>query len=38
MDSSYIFKEAAQTNERSTITTAVVRDIVWRYLRKNCKT
>ena len=32
MDSSYIFKEAAQTNERSTITTAVVRDIVWRYL------
>ena len=32
MDSSYIFKEAAQANERSTITTAVVRDVVWRYL------
>ena len=32
MDSSYLFKEAAQANERSTITTAVVRDVVWRYL------
>ncbi len=32
MDSSYKFKEAAQLNERSTITTAVVRDVVWRYL------
>ena len=32
MDSSYMFKEAAQANERSTITTAVVRDVVWRYL------
>ena len=32
MDSSYMFKEAAQLNERSTITTAVVRDVVWRYL------
>ena len=32
MDSSYIFKEAAQANERSTITTAVVREVVWRYL------
>ena len=29
MDSSYLFKEAAQANERST---AVVRDVVWRYL------
>ena len=32
MDSSYMFKEAAQLNERSTITTAVVRDVVWQYL------
>ncbi len=32
MDSSYMFKEAAQLSERSTITTAVVRDVVWRYL------
>ena len=32
MDSSYIFKAAAQRNERSTITTAVVRDVVWLYL------
>lgn len=32
MDSSYMFKEAAQLNERSTITTAVVRDAVWQYL------
>ena len=32
MDSSYMFKEAAQANECSTITTAVVRDVVWRYL------
>ena len=32
MDSSYMFKEAAQANERSTITTAVVRDVVWQYL------
>ena len=32
MDSSYKFKEAAQLNERSTITTAVVRDVVWQYL------
>lgn len=32
MDSSYMFKAAAQENERSTITTAVVRDVVWQYL------
>ncbi len=32
MDASYIFKDAAQANERGTITTAVVRDVVWRYL------
>ena len=32
MDSSYIFKEAAQANEKSAITTAVVRDVVWLYI------
>ena len=32
MDSSYIFKEAAQENEQSTITTAAVRDVVWQFL------
>jgi hypothetical protein len=32
MDSSYIFKAAAEANGHSTITTAVVRDIVWLYL------
>ena len=32
MDSSYIFKEAAAENEKSTITTAVVRDVVWLYI------
>ncbi len=32
MDSSYIFKEAAEANEKSTITTAVVRDVIWMYL------
>ena len=32
MDSSYIFKEAAEANEKSAITTAVVRDVVWMYL------
>ena len=32
MDSSYLFKEAAQANEKSTITTAVVRDVVWLYI------
>ena len=29
MDSSYIFREAAEANEKSTVTTAVVRDVVW---------
>ena len=32
MDSSYIFPEAAAENEKSTITTAVVRDVIWMYI------
>ncbi len=32
MDSSYMFKEAAAENEKSTITTDVVRDVVWVYI------
>ncbi len=32
MDSSYIFPAAAEENEKSTITTAVVRDVVWMYI------
>lgn len=32
MDSSYIFVAAAEENEKSTITTAVVRDVVWLYI------
>ena len=32
MDSSYIFKAAAEANEKSAVTTAVVRDVVWMYL------
>ena len=32
MDSSYMFKAAAEANEKSTITTAVVRDVIWMYL------
>ncbi len=32
MDSSYMFKTAAEENEKSTITTAVVRDVIWRYI------
>lgn len=32
MDSSYVFKAAAEANEKSAITTAVVRDIVWMYI------
>ena len=32
MDSSYIFKAAAEKNEKSTITTAAVRDVVWMYI------
>ena len=32
MDSSYMFAAAAGENEKSTITTAVVRDVVWMYI------
>jgi 5'-nucleotidase len=32
MDSSYIFKAAAEENTKSTITTAVVRDVIWMYI------
>ena len=32
MDSSYVFKAAAENSEFSTITTAVVRDVVWKYI------
>ena len=32
MDSSYIFSAAAEEHEKSTITTAVVRDVVWMYI------
>ncbi|MBQ6400583.1 MAG: 5'-nucleotidase C-terminal domain-containing protein [Clostridia bacterium] len=32
MDASYAIKAAAEENERSTVTTAVVRDVVWRYI------
>ena len=32
MDSSYAVKAAAEADERSIITTAVVRDMVWRYI------
>lgn len=35
MDSSYIFKEAAEANEKSTITKAVVRDVVWMYIAES---
>lgn len=34
MDSSYVFKAAAAANEKSAITTAVVRDVVWMYLNE----
>ncbi len=34
MDSSYVFKEAAEADVRSTITTAAVKDVVWRYIRE----
>ncbi len=37
MDASYIFPEAAQANEKSTITTAVVRDVVWQYISQVLK-
>ena len=32
MDSSYAFKAAAEENEKSTITIAVVRDVVWLFI------
>ena len=32
MDSSYIFKAAAEENEKSTIATDVVRDVIWQYI------
>lgn len=32
MDSSYTFKAAAEANEKSTISTAVVRDVIWLYI------
>ncbi|MGI6725859.1 MAG: 5'-nucleotidase C-terminal domain-containing protein [Christensenellales bacterium] len=32
MDSSYMLKAAAEENEKSTITTAVVRDVLWLYI------
>ena len=32
MDSSYMIKTAAEANEKSTITTAVVRDVIWLYI------
>ena len=32
MDSSYIFPAAAEENEKSTITTAIVRDVIWLYI------
>ena len=34
MDSSYIFKAAAEANDQSVITTAGVRDVVWKYLNE----
>lgn len=32
MDASYVFPEAAESNEKGTITTAVVREVVWKYI------
>ena len=32
MDASYIFPEAVETYEKSAVTTAVVRDVVWQYI------
>ena len=32
MDSSYVFKAAAEANEKSAITKAVLRDVVWMYI------
>jgi hypothetical protein len=33
MDSSYVFKAASGANDKCAITTAVVRDVVWMYLK-----
>ena len=32
MDSSYVFKAAVEEYEKSTVTTAAVRDVVWMYI------
>ena len=32
MDSSYVLKAAAEANEQSAVTPAVVRDVVWSYI------
>ena len=32
MDSSYVFKAAAEKNEKSAVTTAAVRDVIWMYV------
>ena len=32
MDSSYIFREAQEADPKSTVTTAVVRDVIWMYI------
>ena len=32
MDASYIFPEAVEANEKSAVTTAVVRDVVFRFI------
>ncbi len=32
MDSSYMFREAQEANPKSTVTAAVVRDVVWMYI------
>ena len=37
MDSSYVFKAAAEADEKNTITTAVVRDVIWMYIAGELK-
>jgi 5'-nucleotidase len=37
MEASYVFKAAAEANEKSTITTAVVRDVIWMYIAEELK-
>ena len=32
MDASYVMKAAAEENEKSTVTTALVRDVIWMYI------